>query len=36
MKNDDTTSLRLFAACFIIDDKLYLLKAIKWLKDSFK
>ena len=36
MKNNDTTSLRLFAACFIINDKEYLLNAIKWLKDSFK
>ena len=36
MKNDDTTSLRLFAACFIINDKEYLLRAIKWLKEHFK
>ncbi len=36
MKNQDTTSIRLFAACYLVNDKLYLLKAIKWLKDSFK
>jgi len=36
MKNDDTTSLRLFAACYIINDKEYLLRAIKWLKEHFK
>lgn len=36
MKNDDTTSLRLFAACYIINDKEYLLRAIKWLKEYFK
>ena len=36
MKNNDTTSLRLFAACYIINDKEYLLRAIKWLKEHFK
>ena len=36
MKNDDTTSLRLFAACYIINDKEYLLRAINWLKEHFK
>lgn len=36
MKNDDTTGLRLFAACYIINDKEYLLRAIKWLKEYFK
>ena len=36
MKNNDTTSLRLFAACYIINDKEYLLRAIKWLKEYFK
>jgi hypothetical protein len=35
MKNDDTASLRLFAACYIINDKEYLLRAIKWLKEHF-
>lgn len=35
MKNDDTTSLRLFAACYIINDKEYLLRAINWLKEHF-
>ena len=33
MKNNDMTSLRLFAACYIINDKEYLLRAIKWLKE---
>lgn len=36
MKNNDTTSLRLFAGCYIINDKEYLLRAIKWLKEYFK
>ena len=36
MKNNDTTSLRLFAECYIINDKEYLLRAIKWLKEYFK
>ncbi len=36
MKNQDTTSLRLFAACYLINDKLYLLNSLKWLKESFK
>ena len=36
MKNNDTTSLRLFAGCYIINDKEYLLRAIKWLKEHFK
>jgi hypothetical protein len=35
MKNTDTTSLRLFAACYIIKDKEYLLRAINWLKECF-
>jgi hypothetical protein len=35
MKNNDTTSLRLFAACYIIKDKEYLLRAINWLKECF-
>ena len=36
MKNQDTTLLRLFAACYLIKDKLYLLNALKWLNESFK
>ena len=36
MKNNDTTTLRLFAACYIINDKEYLLRAINWLKEHFK
>lgn len=36
IKNKDTTMFRLFAACFIVKDKLYLLNAIKWLKETFK
>lgn len=36
MKNNDTTCLRLFAACYLINDKDYLLKAIKWLKEEYK
>lgn len=35
MKNDDTTALRLFAACFLVEDKQYLLDAMTWLKASF-
>lgn len=36
LKNNDNTSLRLFAACFIIKNKKFLNKAIEWLNDTFK
>lgn len=36
MKHNDTTQLRMFAACFKIKDKQYLLDAIIWLREAFK
>lgn len=36
LKNRDTTPLRLFAACFLLKDKYYLLTAINWLEQAFK
>lgn len=36
MKNNDSLQLRLFAACFEIRNKQYLLDAIKWLKETFR
>lgn len=35
LKNNDTTSLRIFIACFLIKNKKYLNRAIQWLQEAF-